>query len=84
MVDKVNGIPARPAARTTANSPAGSAIRVNPVGASTNGKANGRPRRVVEVSISSRPCSTRGRNVVSRKARTLRSNVTSSSAPPSM
>ena len=84
MVERVNGMPARPAARTTASSPAGSAMRVNPVGASTKGKASGRPSNVVEVSNSSRPCSTRGRNVVSRKAWTLRSSVSSSSAPPSM
>ena len=40
IVDKVNGIPARVAALTTANSPSECAIRVKPVGARTRGKGN--------------------------------------------
>ena len=37
IVDSVYGRPARAAARATASSPSGSAMRVNPVGASTSG-----------------------------------------------
>ena len=36
-VDSVYGSPARAAARATASSPSGSAMRVNPVGARTSG-----------------------------------------------
>ena len=80
----VKGIPARPAARTTASSPAGSAIRVKPVGASTRGKASGRPSRVVDVSSSPSPIRTLGRKPTAAKDPVLRSSADSSSAPPSM
>ena len=83
-VDSVYGSPARAAARATASSPSGSAMRVKPVGASTSGYASGRPRSVDAMSTVSMPRSTRGRNVVAAKAASLAASVRSSSAAPSM
>ena len=52
IVDSVYGSPARSAARATASSPSGSAMRVNPVGASTSGNGSGLPSSVVDGSTS--------------------------------
>ena len=49
-VDSVYGSPARAAARATASSPSGSAMRVKPVGARTSGYASGCPRSVESMS----------------------------------
>ncbi len=83
-VDRVYGTAARPAARATASSPAGSAMRVKPVGASTSGSGSGRPSSVVDGSTVPTSRSTRGRKVVRAKAAELAAIVRSSSAPPSM
>ena len=84
MVDSEYGRPARSAARATANSPGGWAMRVKPVGARISGKGTSRPRMVPVVSTFPMSRSTRGTNSISRKARVFRSMATSSSAPPSM
>ena len=81
---KVYGTPARAAARATATSPSGSAMRVKPVGASTKGIDNGRPSSVVDGSGFPTPCSTRGWKPMRRKAAEFSAMVCSSSAPPSM
>jgi hypothetical protein len=83
-VDSVYGTPARAAARATASSPWGSAMRVNPVGASTSGRVTGRPSTAESMRTSLRPRSTRGRNSVAANAAVLAAKVRSSSAPPSM
>ena len=83
-VDSVYGSSARAAARATASSPCGSAMRVNPVGASTSGNGSGLPSSVVVVSIEATDRSTRGRNSMRAKAAELLRSVRSSSAPPSM
>jgi hypothetical protein len=49
-VERVNGIPASPAAPAPATSPSVCMSLVKPVGAIPNGKADGPPRTVVEVS----------------------------------
>jgi hypothetical protein len=83
-VDSVYGSPARAAARATASSPSGSAMRLKPVGARTSGSGNVRPSSVVEGSTSPTSRSTRGRNVTAANAAALAAIVRSSSAPPSM
>ncbi len=84
IVDSVYGSPARSAARATASSPSGSAMRVNPVGASTSGNGSGLPSSVVDGSTSPTDRSTRGRNSMRAKASLLLRSERSSSAPPSM
>ena len=60
--------PPRCAARATASSPSGSAMRVKPVGASTRGSGIGRPRSRVDGSTAPTSRRTRGRNVRSANA----------------
>ena len=83
-VDSVYGMPARAAARATASSPCGSAMRVNPVGARTSGMGRARPRTVVDGSTDATSRSTRGLNVTRANAARFSARVRSSSAPPSM
>ena len=83
-VERLKGSPARAAARATASSPSGSAMRAKPVGASTSGNGSRRPSRVTPVSTCDTSASTRGAKFQRRKASLLARSVTSSSAPPSM
>ena len=83
-VESVYGRSARAAARATASSPSGSAMRVNPVGERASGNGSGRPSNVVDVSMEATDRSTRGRNSMRAKASLLLRSVRSSSAPPSM
>ena len=83
-VDSVYGSPARSAARATASSPSGSAMRVKPVGASTSGYGSGLPSNVVDGSTLPTDRSTRGRNSMRANASLLLRSERSSSAPPSM
>jgi hypothetical protein len=84
MVDNVYGRPAAAAARATASSPCGSAMRLKPVGASSRGTGRWRPSNVVDVSTIDTSRSTRGWNVMLPKCSTLAASARSSSAPPSM
>ena len=72
-----------PATRATAGSPSWCISRVKPVGAKTRGRADGRPRIVVEVSTCDTSCRTLGTNSTRAKASRERRRLVSLSAAPS-
>ncbi len=84
IVESDHGTPARAAARATASSPWEWAMRVNPVGARISGIEAGRPKIVVDVSMSLTSRRTLGRNSSRAYAAELLRRDRSSSAPPSM
>ncbi len=83
-VDNENGIPAAPAAAAPARSPAVCIIRVKPVGAMPNGRAEGPPAIVTDVSTSDTSRRIAGWNSTSRNASRARARVSSCSAAPSV
>ena len=83
-VESVNGMPAAPAAEAPATSPSVCMRRVNPVGAMPNGRADGPPRIVVDVSTAGAGRRIPGWNSTSSNAWRARLSDSSPSAAPSV